>query len=219
MGVWALGAYASVLVDRYTFAPDDVTVLANPTRSDIFREFEELTKRVGKDDSVMLFYAGHGIWDETREQGYWLPVDATESSRSSWISNGDITDQVRAVNSRHTLLITDACFSGGIFKSRSAFIGASRAVTELFKLSSRKAMTSGALKTVPDESTFLRYLGQRLTENDERFLTADTLFSSFRTAVVNNSPTGQTPLYGHIQGAGDEGGEFVFVRKDGSSQD
>ena len=35
------------------------------------------------------------------------------------------------------------------------------------------------------------------------------LFSSFREAVLNNSPT--EPQYGIIQNAGDEDGEFIFI--------
>jgi hypothetical protein len=34
-----------------------------------------------------------------------------------------------------------------------------------------------------------------------------------REAVINNSPNQQTPLYGTILGAGDEGGDFVFTRR------
>jgi hypothetical protein len=38
------------------------------------------------------------------------------------------------------------------------------------------------------------------------------LFTSLREAVINNSPTHQTPLYGAISETGDEGGDFIFVR-------
>ena len=41
-------------------------------------------------------------------------------------------------------------FHRGIFKERAAF-GNSRAMLEMYKLSSRKAMTSGAFNTVPDK--------------------------------------------------------------------
>ena len=34
-----------------------------------------------------------------------------------------------------------------------------------------------------------------------------------KPAVINNSPLNQTPLYGTIQGAGDEGGDFIFIRR------
>ncbi len=72
-------------------------------------------------------------------------------------------------------------------------------------------MTSGALTEVPDESVFLRHLVQRLEENTLDYITAEELFSSFKTAVMNSSPT--VTQYGDIKGTGDEGGDFVFVRK------
>jgi len=39
-----------------------------------------------------------------------------------------------------------------------------------------------------------------------------SFFSSFKIAVMNNTST--TPRYGEIQNAGDEGGDFIFIRKD-----
>ena len=94
------------------------------------------------------------------------------------------------------------------------FVGVDNAIQELYKSPSRKAMTSGTLKTVPDRSVFLKYLNQGLENNEQRFITADQLFSSFRQAVINNSDN--KPQYGVIQHAGDEGGEFVFVRRENS---
>jgi hypothetical protein len=45
-------------------------------------------------------------------------------------------------------------------------------------------------------------------------MSADQLFRQFKTAVINNSPNGQVPQYGPISQAGDEGGDFVFLRKE-----
>ena len=115
------------------------------------------------------------------------------------------------IESKHTLLIADACFSGGIFKTRAAFSGASRAINRLHELPSRKAMTSGTLKEVPDESIFLYYLTKNLKENQEEFLPAEKLFFSFKPAVLNNSEN--IPQFGVIKNAGDEGGDFIFIKK------
>ena len=109
--------------------------------------------------------------------------------------------------------MTDACFSGGIFKTRSAFSDVPPAVNELYKLPSRKAMTSGTLKEVPDHSVFVEYLTKRLDENKEQYLSSEQLFVSFRTAVINNSPIQQIPQYGEIRQCGDEGGDFIFVKR------
>jgi hypothetical protein len=120
---------------------------------------------------------------------------------------------LRGINSKHTLLISDACFSGGILKERAVFEN-SRAILEVYRLPSRKAMTSGTLKTVPDQSVFIEYLLKNLIQNKSPLMSADQLFRQFKTAVINNSPNGQVPQYGPISQAGDEGGDFVFLRKE-----
>jgi len=74
-------------------------------------------------------------------------------------------------------------------------------------------MTSGTLTEVPDVSVFVRYLIQRLQENDQTYLPSQQLFMSFRTAVINNSPLQQIPQYGEIRETGDEGGDFIFIRR------
>ncbi|MEN8250199.1 MAG: caspase family protein [Bacteroidota bacterium] len=205
-------ALRSVLVDEYTFNPENITFLTNPNRTEIIETFDLLTSRVEATDNLLIFYAGHGIWDEQIEQGYWLPSDAKKSSKAAWLSNGTIRDYIRAIDSKHTLLITDACFSGGILKTREAF-SSSKAMLEMYKLQSRKAMTSGTLKTVPDKSVFIEYLIKALQNNEQPLVSADQLFSSFKYNVINNSPNGQVPQYGVISQADDEGGDFLFLKK------
>lgn len=202
-----------ILTNYYTFDPQNVIILKNPDRDQIIENFENLSKKISKNDNLLIFYAGHGYWDEKFQQGYWLPSNAEKDNRAQWISNSTVVDFIRGIESNHTLLITDACFSGGIFKTRKAFSDAPPAISELYKLPSRKAMTSGTLKEVPDKSVFVQYLTKRLNENTEKYLTAEQLFVSFRTAVINNSPVKQIPQFGEIRQAGDEGGDFVFIRR------
>jgi hypothetical protein len=91
--------------------------------------------------------------------------------------------------------------------------GANRAIKELYEMPSRKAMTSGTLKEVPDQSVFIQYLVKRLQQNTDKFLSAEQLFSNLRTAVINNSANGQVPQFGEIKEAGDEGGDFIFIKR------
>jgi len=74
-------------------------------------------------------------------------------------------------------------------------------------------MTSGAMNQVPDNSVFIDYLIKRLENNIENYLSAEQLFASFKMAVINNSTLGQVPQYGEVKETGDEGGDFIFVRK------
>jgi hypothetical protein len=147
------------------------------------------------------------------QQGYWLPSDALKDSKANWISNSTIRDYLRGIPSKHTLLISDACFSGGIFKERS-IQESSAAILEMYKRKSRKAMTSGTMTTVPDNSIFIKYLIQNLESNESTLISADNLFQSFKIAVIHNSPVNQLPQYGVIRESGDEGGDFIFLREE-----
>jgi hypothetical protein len=203
----------NIISTNYTFASQNIKFLKNPGANEITAALEEYYTKLSKEDNLLIFYAGHGYWDEKFDQGYWLAADAERSNRGTWLSNSTIRDYMKAIPAKHTLLITDACFGGGIFKSRNAFSNASVAINQLYKYPSRKAMTSGALSEVPDQSVFIQLLVSRLDENMEKYLSSEELFNSFKVAVINNSANGQIPQYGEVKQTGDEGGDFIFIKK------
>lgn len=201
-----------VLEQYYTFEKENITYLENPTRNEIVDALDLMRKTLGPEDNLLLFYAGHGYWDAETETGYWIPKNGRKTSTADWFRNTTLTDQLRTIKSKHTLLVADACFSGSIFKSRAIFISEDQvAIKKLYNLPSRKAMTSGTLTEVPDRSEFLKYLTKRLADNQEKYLPSAELFSSFRRAVINNSDV--IPQYGTMQKVGDEGGDFIFIRR------
>ncbi|MBT5197486.1 MAG: hypothetical protein HOM06_07995 [Gammaproteobacteria bacterium] len=204
-----------ILQNTYTFDPRDVRLLSSPKRDEILDELDRLSNTLTEQDNLLIFYAGHGYWDPKNKQGYWLPSDARENRRRDWISNSTIVDYLSSIKSKHTLLISDACFSGGIFKTRSAFSETPDHDTNaLYDLPSRKAMTSGTLRLVPDRSVFVEYMVKRLSNNPDKYLSSQDLFTRFRKAAANNSPIeGLVPQWGEVQRAGDEGGDFIFVRR------
>ncbi|XOV93206.1 MAG: caspase domain-containing protein [Bacteroidota bacterium] len=200
-----------LLTTKYAFQPEHVTLLKNATREDIINNFDKLANEVEEKDNLLVFYAGHGFYDKDKDFGYWLPSDAKVTSRAAWIANSTIKDYIGAINSKHTLLITDACFGGSIFKTRSV-VNVLRRFHDLYKDNSRKALTSGNLTEVPDQSVFLKFLLKELEENQDPFLSASALYTRIYEPILNNTPS--TPQFGTIQGAGDEGGDFFFIKKD-----
>ncbi|NJM15808.1 MAG: caspase family protein [Bacteroidales bacterium] len=206
------GNIYKALTNYYTFYQSNVTFLKNPTKDEITASLEYYYNITNETDNLLIFYAGHGYWDKRFEQGYWLARDAARENRSTWLSNSTIRDYIRAMQAKHIVLISDACFSGSIFTSRDAF-PASKAINQLYKYPSRKAMTSGTLTEVPDKSVFVKYLVKRLEENTEKYLSSEELFSSFKAAVINNSANGQIPQFGEVKETGDEGGDFIFIRQ------
>jgi caspase domain-containing protein len=203
--------FYDVLLEDYMFEKGDLRLVKNATRAKIIEELDALAWKIGSEDNLLIFYAGHGWWDEDANTGYWLPSDAESDKKTNWFRNSTLVDYLREINSKHTLLITDACFSGSIFKTRSIFASQEGAYEKLYELSSRKAMTSGTLTVVPDRSSFTRFMLQRLQENDEMYLSSEELFSSFRMAVINNSNA--IPQYGEISNVGDQGGDFIFLKR------
>jgi len=200
---------AQILNDKYTFEKETIQILLNPDRSAIQRALDNLSKTITEKDNLLIFYAGHGHYDEQSELGYWLPADAEKEYTSNWIYNDVLVANLKRIRSKHSLLISDACFSGSIFKTRSMLEDAPVALQKKYELKSRKAITSGVLQTVPNKSVFFKYLADQLENNQDKYLSASQLFQDIEIPVGNNSPN--TPQFGVIRNVGDEGGDFIFI--------
>ena len=200
-----------VITKKYTFEEEDITFLKNPTFEEIIVEFDILSRKITPEDFLLIFYAGHGVFDEKTNIGYWLPSDASEKNKAKWFRNSTLVENIGAINSKHTLLIADACFSGGIFKTRTSNNNASVDISNMMKYPSRKAITSGSLTKVPDKSIFMKYLLKSLEENPNKYFPSEELYDEVRRAMKSNSTT--KPLFGEIQNAGDEGGNFVLIQR------
>ncbi len=199
------------LTSGYQFPIANVKLLKDATRQQIIDQLEILSNSLTEKDNLLIFYAGHGFYDKVKEFGYWLPSDARITSRSEWIPNSTIKDYISAIKSKHTLLISDACFGGSIFKTRNVDEYMIMKISNLYRDPSRRAITSGNLNLVPDKSIFIDYLIKRLSDNEDLFLPALNLFTRIYEPVSNNSPT--TPQFGVVQRAGDEGGDFIFIKR------
>lgn len=204
--------FFNTITSKYSFEKENVKLLLNATNAEIIHALEYYEHLIHPVDNFLIFYAGHGYWDKESEIGFWIPSDASKSSKLAWFRNSTLRDYLRTIKSKHTLLISDACFGGSIFKTRSILMDASYAINKLYELPSRQAMTSGYLTEVPDQSVFLKYLIARLQNNFEKYLSSGQLFDKFRLAVMNNSSA--VPEFGVIQDVGDEGGDFIFVLKE-----
>ena len=155
-------------------------------------------------------------------KGYWVPVDAKTNSTADFISNSDIKTFMGGIPSKHTLLISDACFAGDILRGKATESipfdpnNMDRYYREVYSKISRIAITSGGLEEVEDagkdgHSIFTYYLIKSLQQNQNKYLDVSQLFSDFRIAVTNNSE--QTPQLQVVRDTGDEGGQFIFIKR------
>ena len=210
---------AELLSSKYTFTSLKTMYNQEATRDKILAEFERLMNTVKANDNVFIYYSGHGEYIESMDKGFWVPVDANGKSVSKYISNEDIRSFLSGIPSKHTLLVTDACFSGDIFRGKTMTIpyeNSTKYYSKMYSLSSRKALTSGGIEPVMDKgkenhSIFAYYFLQALRNNSEKYIDAGQIFDNLKIPVVNNSM--QTPAYSPIRNAGDEGGQFIFIAK------
>jgi tetratricopeptide (TPR) repeat protein len=202
----------SILEKNYTFDSKNIKTLYNKNKDDIMQTIIQTGNALTENDNLLIFYAGHGIAEKDKfgdVDGYWIPSSAKKGLTSTYISADDIKKALKRSNAKHILVVADACFSGAFTRGMSS--DASVAIQKQYSVPSRKVMASGNLEPVPDNSKFIYFLKKNLKENKEKYLTAKKLFDGFYEAILNNSDT--SPQYAAIKNVGDEGGEFVFIKK------
>jgi len=208
----------SILRERYGF---ETKLLLNAGRQAIFQAISQYRQRLDKDDSLLVYYAGHGHFDREAEKAYWLPVDARREDSANWVSADDITSNIKAIPARHVLVVSDSCYSGTIYRG----LGLTPVETgerDRFMLKmqtgkSRTLMASGGNEPVADgggdgHSVFARVFLTGLTKMERNSFTGSELFRDFVQERVAGKAD-QTPEYNPLRNSGHESGDFVFVRK------
>src|SRR6266700_3283587 len=102
-------ALAKLLQEQYGFA--DIKLLPNATRNQILLALNAFKHNLPENSNLLIYYAGHSYRDQETYEVYWLPVDAKSDNQDKRISADDITSDLRAIPSRHILIICDGYFS------------------------------------------------------------------------------------------------------------
>ena len=89
-------------------------LLENAKKDEIEDKLGELADRVGPDDTVLFFYAGHAFQIES--ENYLVPVDFTPpkgiaQARSKCFSLSTLFQELKRSRARRTIVILDACRS------------------------------------------------------------------------------------------------------------
>lgn len=191
------------------------------TRSAILNAMDELAVS-GSDGADLIYFAGHGFFDDKLQEGYWIPADARKTvdgrqAKEDWLWNSTITRLINASHARHVLVLSDACYSGSLFRgdealsSRGSLSWYERAIAK----PSRYLITSGGLEPVLDSgaghSVFAQQIINYLSHGDRNVFSANDLGLALRERVA--ALTGQMVQMGPLPVSGHAGGEFVFVRQ------
>ncbi|MCB0851419.1 MAG: SUMF1/EgtB/PvdO family nonheme iron enzyme, partial [Bacteroidetes bacterium] len=199
-----------LLLENYQFEEKYTISLLDEaaTRENILDNLYELEKKISPADNLLLYFAGHGVMNQKETQGFWIPVEAQEKF-PQYISNSIIRDILRDINSHHTYLMVDSCFSGSMILR-----GGNKSEDLITHLPSRRVLTSGRKQVVSDgpkggHSPFAKCIIEYLKNKTSQSITAKEL----EFHVEQNTPKSaiQNPEAAFIFGLGDQGGQFVFV--------
>lgn len=188
---------------------------------------EDLTK-LNRDDSLVIFYAGHGCTEVrhlgglSKNLGYLLPIDAEPSQTSTWLSINSWLSEINDLPPRHILVILDACHSGIaldpqlIWKGRGPRLPdpierlrertSRRIITSA--LGDQQAMDSGP---TPGHSLFTGCLIEALSGGvgqEHGFATSSSISVYVQHRVATYAGSRQTPDFGALQN--DDRGELVI---------
>ena len=230
-----VGKLGDLLRSRYGF---NVTVMVDKSRTDILRELDEVSQKLGENDTLLIYYAGHGGMEKVRngsDRGYWLPVDAKYGSTAEEISNQEITYQVARMAARKVLIVADSCYSGLLTQTVSRAqrpISADEQTNDyligMAHKQSRNVLTSGGLEPVLDgggarnHSIFAAALIEVLETNTD-VITSEEIYNRLLTKVISGAttallrekdiPNPQQPQYSALDNGGHVYGDFLFVPK------
>lgn len=207
----------SILNLRYGFK---TKLLTNATRKDILTALNRLRQELSENDSLLIYYAGHGEYDKTADKAYWLPVDAEKDNPVDWIMADDITSNIKRMWAKHVIIVSDSCYSGILVRSGGADLkqkgDRQLFLKKMMERPSRTLMASGGNEPVWDSgggkhSVFAASFLKALRETEEQVFTAEELFhGGLKEFVAGKSD--QVPEYSNIKNSGHEGGDFIFRR-------
>jgi len=206
---------ANVLQTKYGFKVE-LLLDRQATRKEIIDRLRDLAANSSADESVLIYYAGHGEIDRVLNDGWWVPADAKGGDSSTYLDNMVVQRVMKGMKSRHVLLLSDSCYSGTLFgeaRSLPPLID-DKFYLNLYNEKSRWGMTSGNKTPVSDSgseghSIFAYQLIKALTKNSKPYITTQEIYSQIAPIIANNSE--QQPLCSPVRDTGDQGGGFVFV--------
>ncbi len=208
-----------MLKENYGF---EVEIVENPNQEDVFIKLSEYAQRKFKpQDQLMIFFAGHGYFDETFGEGFVVAKNSLENdkAKTTYISHNRLRGILQSNPSEHIFLAMDVCFGGTfdpVIASARGFESGETSDNEFLvrKLSqrTRKYLTSGGKDYVSDgvpgkHSPFTLKMLQALSEGggSDRVVT----LSELKTYVEKLKPEPRLGSFGDDKTDSD----FIFIKK------
>lgn len=130
------------------FKETRVTSLLNEkaTKAEVEKYLYYTLPKAGKEDTIILFFSGHGAFDPIRPTEFlFLPYDAeTEYLNTSGVKMSGL-DFLKGVSAERVLVVSDACYAGGFSEMKPKSIAPSVDLfLQEFRNSSGRAIISSS---------------------------------------------------------------------------
>ncbi len=209
----------ALLQEEYLFSasPEHTITLFNEaaTQAAIYQALEELDRSTTSNDNLLIYFSGHGEFKESIDEGFWIPVDGRLDNHGTFLPFSIFSKYLRAIPTRHTVVIADSCYAGSMFTERK-LSPKEQALRRLYGIPSRWLLTAGRNEVVSDgkpgdNSPFADSLLWHLRNHEDGLMSVRDLCQRVITDVSNNAR--QVPRGEPIFNVGHRGGEFVFIRR------
>ena len=219
----------SLLIENFDFNPNNVIMLTNQeaTLEGIRNAFDHIMKEAGKDDRVLIYFAGHGFTEElpdgVGEIGYLVPYDGKEEDAYlTCLPMEELRTVSQRSSARQVMFLVDACHGGlAAINTRSLSSNSKHYIKKIAGMKARQIISAGGKddkvmeKAEWGHSAFtyklIHGLKDGLADQDEdNIITASELYTFLRRSVTTLSGYIQTPRFNYL--SNDEG-EFIFTLK------
>ncbi len=210
----------------FNIPPDNILVLLNENKVSIEKQLSTFAKDTDPDDTLIVYFSGHGFVSTDDLSVYLSTVDSISSDIiSTGISVQRLRDLVANSYAKRKIIILDACYSGAIHRtisdSSSYYINEKNKFEGEFIVSSSSedehSMYSDSNENEP--TYFTKELLNVLTyglDNNKPYLTLNEIFNEVRDALgEKNLPIPQKTVISSI-------GDMPFARNnkfEGNSDD
>ena len=198
-----------------------VKTVIDPNGKQLEQAFENFVDNYGydADNCLLFFYSGHGFTRKNGRLGYLVPTDAPLPNRDlkgflrKSLTMNRIMSWCRGMEAKHALFLFDSCFSGTVFKAKSAPVP--KYISTKTARPVRQFISAGSAKQeVPAQSvfapSFVRGVQGEADRNKDGYVTGSEL-GEYLLEKVPYYNEAQTPQYGKIRDPNLDEGDFVFL--------
>lgn len=164
-------AIYNILKDKFGYKKENMKLILDKeaNKENIMNAYYEMAKNTCNDDTLLVFYAGHGSTYQAglNDKGYLVPSDGTEQNLNTLISWNSLTMDSDLFKAKHIFYIMDACYSGLALQRNVE--GSKRFLKDMLRRYGRQVLTAGkSNQTVKDSggknnnSIFTSYLLEAL---------------------------------------------------------